>query len=156
MSTCSFIFRSFGNLVCYHTGLINLSLLFATGSCSKLVCSATETGKVLKKLIKEVNIMRSCAKKAKKRTDHIGWIHGLVYIFLGAQWLSDRVVDLRSRGCWFEPHLHHCLCPWARHINSCLVLVQPRKTYYSITEKSVDWDVKNQRKNKKFNTPALS
>ena len=27
------------------------------------------------------------------------------------------------------------LCPWARHINPCLVLVQPRKISPSITEK---------------------
>ena len=27
------------------------------------------------------------------------------------------------------------LCPGARHINSCLVLVQPRKTRHDITEK---------------------
>ena len=35
------------------------------------------------------------------------------------------------------------LCFWARHINSCLVLVQPRKTHPDMT-KNVDWDVKNQ------------
>ena len=27
------------------------------------------------------------------------------------------------------------LCPWTRHINPCLVLVQPRKTHPDITEK---------------------
>ena len=27
------------------------------------------------------------------------------------------------------------LCPWARHINPCLVLVQPRKTRSDITER---------------------
>ena len=27
------------------------------------------------------------------------------------------------------------LCPWARHINPCLVLVQPRKTCPEMTEK---------------------
>ena len=27
------------------------------------------------------------------------------------------------------------LCPWARHINPCLVLVQPRKTLTDITER---------------------
>ena len=36
------------------------------------------------------------------------------------------------------------LCPWTRHINLCLVLVQPRKTRPDITEKNVDWDAKNQ------------
>ena len=32
---------------------------------------------------------------------------GLIYV--GAQWLSGRVLDLRSRGCRFEPHRHHCI-----------------------------------------------
>ena len=29
--------------------------------------------------------------------------------FRGAQWLSGRVLDLRQRGCGFEPHR----CHWA-------------------------------------------
>ena len=37
------------------------------------------------------------------------------------------------------------LCPWARHIYPCLVLVQPRKTRPNINKKTVDWDV-NQTK----------
>ena len=28
---------------------------------------------------------------------------------LGAQWLSGRVLDLRLRGCGFEPHWRHCI-----------------------------------------------
>ena len=35
------------------------------------------------------------------------------------------------------------LCPLARHINSCLLLVQPRKTRPYLTEKLFDWDVNN-------------
>ena len=42
------------------------------------------------------------------------------------------------------------LCPYARHINLCLVLVQPRKTCPNITEKVVDWDIKNQIKKSFF------
>ena len=26
----------------------------------------------------------------------------------GAQWLSGRVLDLRPKGCGFEPHRRHC------------------------------------------------
>ena len=26
-----------------------------------------------------------------------------------AQWLVGRVLDLRPKGCWFEPHRHHYL-----------------------------------------------
>ena len=28
---------------------------------------------------------------------------------MGAQWLSGRVLDSRSRGCTFEPHRLHCV-----------------------------------------------
>ena len=28
---------------------------------------------------------------------------------VGAQWLSGRVLDLRPRGCGFEPHRRHCV-----------------------------------------------
>ena len=41
------------------------------------------------------------------------------------------------------------LCPWARHINPYLVLVQLMKARPNITEQIVDWDVKNQIKQKK-------
>ena len=41
------------------------------------------------------------------------------------------------------------LCPCAGHFFLCLVLVQPRKIHPDITEKNVDWDVKNQHKQKK-------
>ena len=54
------------------------------------------------------------------------------------------VLDSRSRGCGFEPHRRHCVAPWARNINPCLVLVQHRKTHPNITEKIVDWNLKNQ------------
>ena len=47
------------------------------------------------------------------------------------QWLSGRVLDSRPRGRGFEP-LH---CPQAEHINSSLVLVQPRKPCAFITER---------------------
>ena len=36
------------------------------------------------------------------------------------------------------------LCPWARHIHPCLVLVQPRKTRTDNKWKNVEWDEKNQ------------
>ena len=28
---------------------------------------------------------------------------------MGAQWLSDRVLDSRPRGCTFVPHRRHCV-----------------------------------------------
>ena len=30
-------------------------------------------------------------------------------VYLGAQWLSGRVLDSRPRGRRFEPHRHHCV-----------------------------------------------
>ena len=29
--------------------------------------------------------------------------------FMGAQWLSGRVLDSRPRGCGYEPHRRHCV-----------------------------------------------
>ena len=42
------------------------------------------------------------------------------------------------------------LCSWARHFIRCLILVQHRKTRLDMTEKNIDWDVKNQTKQTKY------
>ena len=34
---------------------------------------------------------------------------GRSLLFMGAQWLSGRVLDSRPRGGGFEPHRHHCV-----------------------------------------------
>ena len=54
---------------------------------------------------------------------------------MGAQWLSGRVLDLRPKGCGFEPHRRHCVVSLSKNINPSLVLVQPRKTRPFITER---------------------
>ena len=56
-------------------------------------------------------------------------------IYLGAQWLSGRVLDSRLRGRGFEPHRRHCVVSFSKNINPSLVLVQPRKTRPFITER---------------------
>ena len=53
----------------------------------------------------------------------------------GAQWLSGRVLDSRPKGHGFEPHRRHCVVSLSKSINPSLVLVQPRKTRPSITER---------------------
>ena len=53
----------------------------------------------------------------------------------GAQWLSGRALDSRPRGRGLEPHRRHCVVFLSKNINSCLVLVQPRKTRPYITER---------------------
>ena len=53
----------------------------------------------------------------------------------GVQWLSGRVLDLKPRGCNFEPHLPHYVVSLSKNINPSLVLVQPRKTRPFITER---------------------
>ena len=55
-------------------------------------------------------------------------------MFVGAQWLSGRVLDLRQRGRGFEPHWRHCVVSLSKNINPSLVLVQPRKTRPFITQ----------------------
>ena len=54
---------------------------------------------------------------------------------MGAQWLSDIVIDSRLRAAGSSLTGITVLCPWARHINPSLVLVQPRKTRPYITER---------------------
>ena len=56
-------------------------------------------------------------------------------IYVGAQWLSGKVLDSRPRGRGFEPHRHHCIVYLSKNINLSLVLVQPRKTCPFITER---------------------
>ena len=47
----------------------------------------------------------------------------------GALWLSDGVLDSRSRGCRFEPRRRHSLVSLSKtHYPLLVVLVQPRKT----------------------------
>ena len=53
----------------------------------------------------------------------------------GAQWLSGKVLDSRPRGRGFEPHWRHCVVSLSENTNLSLVLVQPRKTCPSITER---------------------
>ena len=54
---------------------------------------------------------------------------------MGAQWLSDRVLDSRPKGRGYEPHRHHCVVSLIKIINPSLVLVLPRKTGPFITER---------------------
>ena len=61
--------------------------------------------------------------------------HALKSIYMGGQWLSGRVLDLRPRGRGFEPHPGHCVVSLSKNINPSLVLVQPRKTRLFITER---------------------
>ena len=48
--------------------------------------------------------------------------------YLGAQWLSGRVLDSRPKGHRFEPHQRHWVVSLSKNINPSLVLVQPGKT----------------------------
>ena len=59
------------------------------------------------------------------------------------------MLDLRWRGYRFCASLE-ALYPKARHFILCLVLVQPRESSPDMTEKNVDWDVKNRIKQKDF------
>ena len=55
-------------------------------------------------------------------------------VFVGAQWLSGRVLDSRRRGRGFEPHKCHWLS-LNKHISPTLVLVQSMKNHPFITER---------------------
>ena len=67
------------------------------------------------------------------------------------QWLIGRVLDLRPRGCRFEPHRRHCVVCLSKNIIPSLVLVQPRKTFPFITERLL-WGLKESNQtNKQIN-----
>ena len=53
----------------------------------------------------------------------------------GSQWLSDRVLDSRSRGRGFESHWCHCVVSLSKNIDPTLVLVQPRKSHPFLTKR---------------------
>ena len=59
----------------------------------------------------------------------------LIRSYLGAKWLSGRVLDSRQKGRGFEPHQRHCVVSLSKNIYPSLVLVQPRKTRPYITER---------------------
>ena len=43
-----------------------------------------------------------------------------VQLLLRAQWLSDRVLDSRFRGCWFEPNQRHCVVSLSKTLYALL------------------------------------
>ena len=61
--------------------------------------------------------------------------HSLSY--MGAQWLSGRVLDSRLKGRGFESHQRHCVVVLEQDtfILAVIVLVQPRKTHPCLTER---------------------
>ena len=70
--------------------------------------------------------------------------------FFDKQWLSG-VCLTRYRGVAGSSLTGGtAMCPWARPFILCLVLVQHKKTHPDMTEKIVDWDVKNQNKQASF------
>ena len=65
----------------------------------------------------------------------------------GVQWLRSRVLDLRSRGCWFELHWKHCVLSLNNTLYPLLSTGSTQETsgHYC---KIVDCVVKNQLKKK--------
>ena len=49
--------------------------------------------------------------------------------------LSGRVLDLRPRGCGFQPYQHHCVVVLEQNTHPSLALVQPRKTRPCLIER---------------------
>ena len=62
----------------------------------------------------------------------------------GVQWLSGRVLDLRLRGCRFEPHWRHCIVSLSKTLYPLLNTGSTQED--SHYRKIVNWDVKNRNK----------
>ena len=73
------------------------------------------------------------------------------HFIIGAQWPSCRVLTQDRGGHEFETHRHHCVVSLSNTHLSLLSTVSPQEypTQPDITEKIVDWDVKNQIKQTK-------
>ena len=69
----------------------------------------------------------------------------------GWWWLSGSVLDLRSRGCRFEPHQRHCVVSLSKTPYLFRTGSTQEDPFWQ-NWKIVDWDVKNQIKQNK--TPA--
>ena len=75
--------------------------------------------------------------------------------YMGAQWLSGRVLDWRPRSRRFEPHRRHCVVSLSKNINPSLVLVQPRKTRPFITERLLMGRKESNQTNLEFLSTSL-
>ena len=69
---------------------------------------------------------------------------------VGSQWLSDGVIELRRRGCWFEPHRRHCVVSLSKNMNPSLVIDQPRKTRPFIIENLLMGRKESDQTNKRY------
>ena len=60
---------------------------------------------------------------------------------------SGSVVECltRDRGCGFEPHWHHCVLSLSK---THLCLLSAGSTQEDLSQKNVDWNIKNQIKQK--------
>ena len=61
-----------------------------------------------------------------KQLSFSGLVYSGLHSISGAQWLSGRVLDSRSRGRGFEPQRRHCVVSLSKTYNPNLVLVQSR------------------------------
>ena len=66
----------------------------------------------------------------------------------GVKWLSGRVLDSRSKGCGFKPHLRHCVVSLTKTLYPLLSTGSTKEDPSRHDLKIVDWDVKNQNKTK--------
>ena len=88
------------------------------------------------------HFLKWCAQHIKLPTVDI-WVAYFTYTltqtllctYVGAQWLSGKVLDSRPKGRGFEPHRRRCVVSLSKNINPSLVPVQSRKTRPSITER---------------------
>ena len=108
-----------------------VSTLFAS-----ILNSSVMLGNYLQQTTSADNIFRCFFFLGALRVESLA-IAQHVYHRVRAQWLGGRVLDLRLRGCGFEPHRCHCVVSLSKKHYLCLVLVQPiaRKTRPDMTEK---------------------
>ena len=100
------------------------SLIWVCTVCLGLFCKQMVFA-ILEPLLYHLWNITTLEFKIILQNDELLSLELICYILFG---LWFYIPKSRPRGRGFEPHQHTVLCPWARHIYPCLVLVQPRKT----------------------------
>ena len=64
------------------------------------------------------------------------------------EWFSGRVLDLRSKGCWFETHRKRCIVSFSKTLYPLLSTGSTQKVRKTSQHdwKIVEWDIKHQHK----------
>ena len=128
------------------TGQLNYSTLVILNTCKQELWQTVKSQMNYRIMRHFIGISTVCKDKKKNSQQKCK----------GAQWLSSRVLDLRPRDCRFEPHRCHCVVSLSKTHLSLLSIGSTQEDPPPHNWKIVDWDVKNQIKQKRHRNLEIS